>query len=125
MTTKTAQHKSAIDGPKQSGQFTLYPVTFGLLEWLQTTRKNPLICGGKSELKHAMELCLAFTMPAEKVCAIPPATIPAKVRTFQNSLTPQEFFRIQKHAETELLKFSRTAVAPKKKPTPTRQKLKR
>jgi hypothetical protein len=93
-----------------------------LLEWLQTTRANPLVCGGPAEIKHAMELCFAFTMPAEKICAIPPASIGAKVKTFQNGLTPQEFFRIQKHAETELLKFAQTSVSPKKKPTP-RQRL--
>jgi hypothetical protein len=57
MKTKTAQRQSSIDGPKQSGKFTLYPVTFGLLEWLQTTRKNPLIVGGKAEIKHAVEMC--------------------------------------------------------------------
>ena len=40
-------------------------------------------------------------------------------------MTPSDFIRIQKHAETELLKFEKTAVVPKKKPTRTRVKVKR
>lgn len=118
MTTKKAQHQSTIDGPKASGRFTLYPVTFGLLEWLQTTRKNPLLVGGKPTIRNAVELCYAFTKPAAEVCRIPSAKLNSLVTDFQNQLTPEEFRRIQKHAETELLKFSETAVVPKKKPTP-------
>lgn len=125
MTTKKAQHQSTIDGPKTSGRFTLYPVTFGLLEWLQSIRKNPLIVGGKAEVKHAVELCYAFTRPAAEICRIQNAKMTKIVSDFSNELTPAEFQRIQKHAQDELLKFADTAVTPKKKPTRPRQKLKR
>jgi hypothetical protein len=47
------------------------------------------------------------------------------VAEFQNNLTPDEFKRIQKHAQTELLKFAETAATPKKKAISTRQKVKR
>lgn len=123
--TKKAQHQSTIDGPKTSGRFTLYPVTFGLLEWMQTTRKNPLIVGGKAEVKHAVELCYAFTRPAAEICRIQNAKMAKIVSDFANDLTPTEFERIQKHAESELLKFGATSVVPKKKASPPRQKVKR
>ncbi|MEY3896436.1 MAG: hypothetical protein RLZZ214_1956 [Verrucomicrobiota bacterium] len=125
MTPKKAQHQSVIDAPKQSGNHTLHPATFGLLEWLQGKRKNPLLVGGTAELKHAGELCFAFTLPSAEVCAIPDAKLSGRIQDFMHSLTPAEFHRIQKHAEGELLKFQKTAVVPKKKATPPRQKVKR
>ena len=125
MTTKTAQHRSTIDTPKASGGYTLHPATFGLLEWLQSKRKNPLVVGGHAELRHAGELCFAFTLPSAEICKIPDAKLSSMVSDFMHGMSPAEFVRIQKHAETELLKFQQTAVVPKKKPTPKRQKVKR
>lgn len=125
MTPKKAQHQSVIDGPRESGKFTLYPVTFGLLEWLQSTRKNPLIVGGEAEVKHAVELCYAFTRPAAEICRVQNAKVAKLVSDFSNELTPAEFHRIQKHAQDELMKFGQTSAVPKKKPTPPRQKVKR
>lgn len=118
-----ARRSAVLSSPDSSGKHTLHPATFGLLEWLQSKRKNPLICGGKAELIHAIELCLSFTIPSAELCKIPPARITAMVEDFSHGLTPTEFQRIQKHAETELLKFQLTAVAPKKAPAVGRMKL--
>jgi hypothetical protein len=122
MTTKKAQHQSVIDGPKEVGNHKLHPATFGLLEWLQGKRKNPLLVGGEAELKHAGELCFAFTLPSIEVCAIPDAKLSSRIQEFMHGLTPPEFHRIQKHAETELLKFQETAVGPKKPAPPPRRR---
>jgi hypothetical protein len=113
---------AVLDAPTKQGNRTLYPATFGLLEWLQTKRKNPLLTGGKAELKHALELCLAFTMPSADVAKIPNDKIAGMVDDFAHGLTPTEFHRIQKHAETELLKFQETAVGPKKPAPPPRRR---
>jgi hypothetical protein len=125
MTTKKAQHQSILDAPKEAGAHKLHPATFGLLEWLQSKRKNPLLVGGNAELKHAGELCFAFTLPSAEVCAIPDAKLSQRVSEFMHGLSSQEFHRIQKHAENELLKFQKTAVVPKKKASPPRHKVKR
>lgn len=125
MTTKTAKQLATIDAPKASGNYTLHPATFGLLEWLQSKRKNPLVVGGAAELKHAGELCFSFTMPSAEICKIPDAKLAGMISDFMHGMSPQEFNRIQKHAETELLKFQQTAVMPKKKPTAKKQKVKR
>jgi hypothetical protein len=125
MTTKKAQRQSTIDAPKESGNHTLHPATFGLLEWLQGKRKNPLLVGGNADLKHAGELCFAFTLPSAQVCAIPDAKLSGRISDFMHGLSPQEFHRIQRHAENELLKFQKTAVSPKKKTAPPRQKVRR
>jgi hypothetical protein len=125
MKTSTAQRLATIDTPKASGNHTLHPGTFGLLEWIQGKRKNPLVIGGKAELKHAGELCFAFTRPSAEICQIPDAKLSALVQEFMHGLTAPEFHRIQKHAETELLKFQKVAVIPKKKPMQKRMKIKR
>lgn len=114
MTPDDARRSAVLSAPDKTGKFPLFPATFGLLEWLQSKRKNPLICGGKAELKHALEMCLSFTMPSAELCKIPAAKIDAMAEEFAHVLTPQEFQRIQKHAESELLKFQMTAVTPKK-----------
>jgi len=125
MTAQAAKKQAAIDTPKESGGYTLHPATFGLLEWLQSARKNPLLTGGNAELKHVGELCFAFTLPSLEICSMAPAKLAAEVKNFMHKMTPSDFIRIQKHAETELLKFEKTAVVPKKKPTRTRVKVKR
>lgn len=125
MTATKAQRQSVIDTPKTEGNYTLYPVTFGLRDWLDETVKSPLIHGGEVQLKHVMEVCYAFTMDSSKLVEIPKASIASKVKKFQTSLTPDEFNRIQKHAESELLKFQQTSVLPKKKQAHQRMKVKR
>jgi hypothetical protein len=114
MTTKQAQREAVIDAPKQGDKLTLYPATFGLLEWLQSKRKNPLICGGKVELKHVAEVCYAFTMPSLEVVRIPDAKLKARIDEFMHTVTPASFHEMEKHAERELLKFQKTSVSPKK-----------
>jgi hypothetical protein len=114
MTTKQAKAEATIDCPKTNGKLTLHPATFGLLEWLQTKRKNPVICGGTVEMKHAIELCFAFTKPSVVITAIPDAKVAEQVKAFTHSLTPELYKTIEAHAQKELLKFQRTAVAPKK-----------
>jgi hypothetical protein len=125
MTSNTAKKQASIDTPKEAGGYTLHPATFGLLEWLQSARKNPLVTGGDADLKHVGELCFAFTLPSLEVCRIPPAKLGARVEEFMHAMTPADFLTIQKHAETELLKFEKTAVVPKKKPARKRVKVKR
>lgn len=124
LTPTQARRDAVLTAPDNSGKFTLHPATFGLLEWLQGKRKNPLITGGTPELKHALELCLAFTMPSAELCAIPEAKLGEMITAFSHQLTPAEFQRIQKHAEAELLKFQLTAVVPKKAPAVARKKTK-
>jgi hypothetical protein len=125
MKTDTAKKQAAIDTPKEVGGYTLHPATFGLLEWLQSARKNPLVVGGNSELKHIGELCFAFTMPSLEVCRLAPAKLASEVEKFMHGMTPSDFLLIQKHAETELLKFEKTTVVPKKKPTHKRVRVAR
>jgi len=112
--TQDPKRQAVLSAPDRSGKHTLYPVTFGVLEWLQDKRKNPLVTGGKSELKHVLELCLAFTIPSADLTAIPLNKIDGMVEAFKHELTPDEFHRIQNHAQSELVKFSNTAVTPKK-----------
>ena len=121
---KTDDNKraSVIAQPDDRGRFPLYPATFGLLEWLQAKRKNPLLCGGSVELKHALELCLAFTLPSSELCKIPDREIDGMVDEFKHALTPPEFHRIQKYAECELMKFQDTATMPKKPQAAARKK---
>jgi hypothetical protein len=123
MTTEQAKRQAAIDAPKEIGGYTLYPATFGLLEWLQSARKNPVLTGGHTELKHIGELCFAFTLPSLEVCRLAPAKLATEVEKFMHGMTPSDFLIIQKHAETELLKFEKTTVVPKKKPTHKRVKV--
>ena len=124
MKSNTESKRAAVlDAPRPAGKRILYPATFGLLEWLQSKRKNPLLNGGKAELKHALELCLAFTLPSADLAKIPNDKIGALVDDFAHGLTPDEFHRIQKHAETELLKFQETAVGPKKPQAKPRRRM--
>ena len=119
MTPKKARTESTIDRPQKSGGFTLYPATFGLLEWLQSKRKNPVITGkGDPEMIHLAELCFAFTRPAREIASIPPPKLRELVDEFSIDLSTTDFVRIQKHAGSELMKFQQTAVVPKKKPEP-------
>lgn len=121
MTIKQAQHAASIDAPKESNGYTLHPATFGLLEWLQSKRKNPLLCGGNVDLKHVAELCFAFTIPSIEICRLSDAKLTERIEAFSHTLSPADFTRIQKHAQTELEKFNKTSVVPKK---PMRPKLK-
>jgi hypothetical protein len=125
MKSDTAKKQAAIDTPKEVSGYTLHPATFGLLEWLQSERKNPLVTGGTASLRHVGELCFAFTLPSLEVCRIPTAKLSQKVDEFMHRMTPADFLLIQKHAETELLKFEKTAVVPKKKPAHKRLKVAR
>jgi len=125
MTASAAKKQATIDTPKESGEYILYPATFGLLEWLQSARKNPVLTGGNVELKHIGELCFAFTLPSLEVCSMASSKLAAEVKRFMHGMTPADFIKIQKHAEIELLKFEKTAVTPKKKPARTRTKVKR
>lgn len=115
MKTKQAQQEATIDAPRTKGNLTLYPATFGLLEWLQNKRKSPLVCGGKIELKHVMELCFAFTRPSAVLAAMTDARLTEALKAFSHSVTPDIFRSIEVHAERELLKFQKTAVVPKKR----------
>lgn len=122
MTPTEARRTAALSAPDDSGEFTLYPATFGLLEWLQGKRKNPLLNGGDVELKHALEMAFSFTVPSAELCGIPDSRINSEINDFSHHLTPGEFQRIQKHAEKELLKFQLTSVVPKKAPAVARKK---
>ena len=118
--------QAALATPKESGGYTLHPATFGLLEWLQEQRKNPFLTGvGAQTLTALGELCFAFTLPSDEVCTLTDAKLKERVKTFMHGLTPQDSIRIQKHAESELLKFQSTAVVPKKKPARKRVKVAR
>lgn len=121
MKTKTAQRLACIDTAKESKGYTLHPAKFGLLEWLMAKRKNPILAGGNVELRHAAELCFAFTIPSAELCKIADNKLRELVDAFMHDLSPEDFAMIQKHAETELSKFQKTAVVPKK---PLRPKIK-
>ena len=125
MTTKTAQRQATIDAPKKSGRFTLHPFTLGIKEWLEETVKSPLALSGDVTVNDVVEACFAFTMSSTTLCAIPKKSIASKVKAFRLSLTPNEFFTLQNHMMAEIGKYQQTAVVPKKKPTPKRQKVKR
>lgn len=105
----------ALDGPERNGPHTLHPLTFGLMEWLQEKRKNPLLLGQSFELRDVIELCMAFTVPSVELAAMNDKEVAAAVERFSHGLTPADFKRIQKHAETQLGKFRDTAVQPKKR----------
>lgn len=116
MTPKQARASATIDCPQKSGAFTLYPATFGLLEWLQSKRKNPLLTGkGDVEMYHVGELCFAFTRPSRDIVAIPSYKLSEMISDFTIGLSPADFKIIERHAGQELLKFQQTAVIPKKK----------
>ena len=123
--TKDEQRKATISTAQNHGEYTLHPAKFGLIEWLQSARKNPVICGGETELYHVGEICFAFTQPSAEITAIPAKQVQEKVRAFLNTLTPEAFLEIQKHAETEIKRFFQTAVVPKKPRAAERQRAKR
>jgi hypothetical protein len=124
-TTKEQQRLATISTPQNHGAFTLHPATFGLIEWLQSARKNPVICGGDVELYHVGEICFAFTRPSAEVTAIPDKQVQSKVREFLNDLAPEPFLSIQNHAEKEIKRFFQTSLVPKKPKAAARQKVKR
>ena len=122
---KTAQKESTVNSPKEAFGYQLHPGKFGIIEWLQSTRSNPAITSEREPgLRDIAELCWAFTRPSSEVTGMPPKQVDAEIRTFMDGLDPEAFHAIQKHAETELLKFTQTKAAPKKKARPLRAKTK-
>jgi len=93
----------------------LHPATFGLISWLSDVRKNPAVCGGDFGLQDVAELCFAFTMPSREVSSLSPSDLKKGVAGFMHDMTPELFNKLQKHAETELLKYFNTITSPKKK----------
>jgi hypothetical protein len=125
MTPKKAQHQSVIDAPKQVGKFTLYPLTLGLGEWLTQRASKNKFKDGEVSLSYALELCFAFTLPSIELCAMTPAKINSEILKLKHSITPEEYAILEGHAMGEINKREKTAVVPKKKATPPRQKVKR
>ena len=116
--TKTARREAVIDAPKALGTFTLHPLTFGLVEWLTTTRKNPIVSGGKVELKHAVEICYCFTVPSLDLCRMSKVQIEKSVMEFSHAVDAETFHRIERHVEREFAKYRTTQVIPKSKAVP-------
>lgn len=121
MKTAQAQRESTIGSPKEAFGYTLHPAKFGVIEWLQSVRGNPALSGAEPGLKDIAELCWAFTKPSSEITAMTGKQVDAEIRTFMDGLDPEAFHAIQEHAERELLKFTATKVAPKKKHQPKRK----
>jgi len=119
MSIKQIQGQAVINSPKESHGYKLYPGTYGVIEWLQTTRKNPAITDHRGvELKDIAELCFAFTKPSDEVTAMTDKQLEAEIKSFMNSLLPDAFHALQSHAQAEILKFVQTKTTPKKKASP-------
>jgi len=114
MITKKGKTQAVLAGTKTIGGHTVHPATYGLIFWLADVRKNPAMHGQPLTLASLAELCWAFTMPSEDVEKVPAKTIATKVKAFMHTMTPDSFLAIQKHAETEILKYFATAATPKK-----------
>lgn len=113
------QIDSVINPPKQVYGYKLYPATYGIVEWLKTTRNNQAINQEREvELKDIGELCFAFTKSADEITSMTEKQLEHELRKFMNGLLPDAFHALQKHAETELLKFVQTKSVPKKKALP-------
>jgi hypothetical protein len=129
MTTKKKELTQAVlAGTKTIGGHTVYPATYGLIFWLADVRKSPAMHGGKFTLNDIAELCWSFTLPSEQVERIPAKARAAQVKAFMHSMTPEAFTEFQKHAETEILRYFKTTVTPKKpqaRPARPKQKVKR
>jgi len=116
MKTQEAQRQSTVNSPVEIHGYTLHPVKFGLIEWLQSVRKNPAITSiGEPSLKDIAELCWAFTKPSATITDMPSKTVDLEVKSFMNDLDPEAFQALQKHAESEMLRFTQTKAVPKKK----------
>ena len=116
MSIKQIHGQSVINTPKESHGYKLYPGTYGVIEWLQTTRKNPAITNQREvDLRDVAELCFSFTKPSDEVTAMTDKQLDTEVKSFMNSLLPDAFHALQSHAQTEILKFIQTKTTPKKK----------
>lgn len=125
MKASQAQKESTVNSPKEAHGYNLHPAKFGLIEWLQSVRKNPAITQtGEPSLRDIAELCWAFTKPSAEVTGMTAKQIDIEIRAFMDDLDPEPFRAIQQHAETELLRFTQTKAAPKKKAQPLRTKTK-
>lgn len=114
MTTKQQMTEAVLAGVKKIGGINAHPATFGLLFWLTDVRKNPVMLGKDLTLNDLAELCWAFTIPSEEVEAMPAKARAEAVKKFMHSMTPDLFTAFQKHAESEILRYFKTAATPKK-----------
>jgi hypothetical protein len=115
MTTKTAPKVS--DVPVKHGKHTLYPGTLGHRRWL-VERKNKTLTTGKADMDSVIEICFAYVTEPLELQKIQGLKAKDAIQNFGDSLTNEQFQVLQDHAETQLLKFAETAVAPKKKASP-------
>jgi len=114
----TARREAAIDAPKQLGEFSLHPLTFGLVEWLTTRRKNPVVTGGPVAIKNVLELCFAFTLPSFDLCRMSDAKVAEGILEFSHRADAAVFHVIERHAQREFAKFSATVTTPKSPAAP-------
>lgn len=114
MTTKQELTKAVLAGVKTIGGINAHPATFGLLYWLTDVRKNPVMLGKELTLNDLAELCWAFTLPSDEVEATSPKARAEAVKAFMHRMTPDLFMEFQKHAESEIMRYFKTASTPKK-----------
>lgn len=120
-----AQKESIVNSPKEAHGYNLHPAKFGLIEWLQSVRKNPAITQtGEPSLRDIAELCWAFTKPSAEITGMTAKQVDLEIRAFMDDLDPEPFRDIQAHAEAEMMRFVQTKAAPKKKAHPLRTKTK-
>lgn len=113
MTTKE-KTAAVLSAPKKINGIPAYPATFGLLFWLSDIRKNPVMHGADLKLNDLAELCWSFTLPSDQVEAMNPKQRAASIKEFMHAMTQESFTEFQKHAETEILRYFKTAATPKK-----------
>ena len=123
MKTLEIQRSSTINAPQEAHGYELHPAKFGVIEWLQSVRKNPVITSEKEpELRDIAELCWAFTKPSATITSMTSKQADSEIRAFMDNLDADAFHAIQKHAERELLRFTQTKAVPKKKERPQAKK---
>lgn len=114
MTVDKAQSESVTDRPLTAKRHTLYPMTLGHIKWL-VARKNSAFLGKNVDLRAAVEICFALTNSSDDLQSIRDAKAKSMIEKFENNLTAEDFAKLQTHAENEVVKYSKTLAAPKKK----------
>jgi hypothetical protein len=90
------------------------PGSLAGLRWLTETRKNKAMIGIDVELSDIAEMLLAFMIPMAELEKMSEEEIKIETEKVMHGISAEDFHAMQFHAQSEIKKFTDSAVTPKK-----------
>ena len=103
--------EAVFDGPKPSGNLTLYPATLATLTLLED-KNNPALSGKEITMRAMSELAFVFTTDAKTLSRIPKDEWQSAVVEGVSQIDGEKFQEVQDHVGKELEKFMATQASP-------------